>query len=61
MQQPSQIPMKAYWYGQDIEELPREKLLEIIGYLNQQLESTRSAMQSIIEIENLARRRRQNV
>ena len=51
-------PMKSYWDGQDINELPREKLMEIISYLNRQLESTRDAMHSIIEINELARRAR---
>lgn len=52
------IPMKSYWMGEDVDTLPREKLMEIIHHLNQQLESARSATRSIIEINELARRRR---
>lgn len=51
----SEIPMKGYWLGQDIDELPREKLIEIIHHLNRQLESARDATRSVIEISRLAR------
>ena len=50
--------MKSMWMGQDIDTLPRETLIEIIHYLNQQLESARDATRSIIEINALARQTR---
>lgn len=51
------IPMKASYMGEDIDTLPREKLIEIIHYLGQQLESQRRATQSIIKINEMARAR----
>lgn len=54
----SKVPMKSMWMGQDIDTLPRETLIEIIHYLNQQLESARDATRSIIEINALARQTR---
>lgn len=53
-----QIPMKAYWMGKDIDELPREKLIEIIHHLNRQIENQRKTTQSIISIYRLAGERR---
>lgn len=35
------IPMKHYYMGEDIEALPRERLIEIIVELAHNLESTR--------------------
>jgi hypothetical protein len=46
---------KMFWMGEDVDTLPREKLLEIIVYLNRQLEMTRGTMKSILEINGLAR------
>lgn len=47
---------KATWMGRDIDALSREELLEVVSYLNRQLESARQATRSIIEMNNLARR-----
>jgi hypothetical protein len=52
------VPMKSYWMGRDIDDLPRETLLEIIGHLGRELESARNAARSIIEINELARKAR---
>lgn len=52
-------PMKSTWMGEDIDTLPRETLIEIINSLARDLDSTRSAMKSIIEINELARKARQ--
>jgi hypothetical protein len=41
-----EIPMKAYWMGQDIDDLPRETLIEIIHYMQKQLDSAREATDS---------------
>lgn len=54
------IPMKCYWMGEDVDTLPRERLMEIIHHLNQQLESARRCTSSIIEINELARRARRS-
>jgi hypothetical protein len=56
--QMSDIPMKRYWMGQDVDTLPREKLIEIIDHLHRQLEGARAATRSVIEINDLARRSR---
>ena len=53
------VPMKSFWMGEDVDTLPREKLMEIIHHLSQQLESARNATRSIIEINELARKARQ--
>jgi hypothetical protein len=55
----SEIPMKGLWMGEDIDTLPREKLIEIIFHLNRQLDGARDATRSIIEINELARKARQ--
>lgn len=47
--------MKAAWMGDDIECLPREKLIEIIHELGNQLERSREVTQSIIHMNELAR------
>lgn len=52
------IPMKSYWMGEDIDTLPREKLIEIIHSLGRQLDGARDATRSIIEINELARKAR---
>lgn len=48
--------MKGLWMGEDIDTLPREKLIEIIFHLNSQLDAARAATRSVIEISELARR-----
>lgn len=48
---------KMYWMGEDVDQLPRERLLEIIRQLGQQLDSHRAATRSIIAFNNLARAR----
>lgn len=57
----TEIPMKRYWMGQDIDEFPREKLIEIIDHLAWELETTRAAARSIIEIGELGRRARSHL
>lgn len=52
------IPMKAYWRGQDIDQLPRETLIEIIHDLCQQIEHQQRAFKSMIEVNELAARHR---
>lgn len=37
----SGIPTKLFWQGEDVESLPREKLIEIIRHLANDLERTR--------------------
>jgi hypothetical protein len=57
----SEIPMKAFWMGEDIDNLPREKLIEIIHYMNKQLDSARECTKSILRVNEAARRDRQGV
>jgi hypothetical protein len=56
-----EIPMKAYWMGQDIDDLPRETLIEIIHYMQKQLDSAREATDSIIRVNEAARMARARV
>jgi hypothetical protein len=49
------IATKKYYMGTDIEALPREKLLEVIDCLFEELESTRKTTRSIIELNKLWR------
>jgi hypothetical protein len=49
------IEMKKYFDGKDIETLPREKLLEVIDCLFNELESTRQTTKSILELNKLYR------
>lgn len=51
------IPEKMYWMGEDIETMPREKLIEIISQLGRDLDETRHlALSSIEMFRNLHRR-----
>ena len=43
-------PMKRYWMGEDIETLPREKLIEVIAHLGKQLEMSQSMLRATIDI-----------
>lgn len=54
-----EIPMKSTWMGEDIDTLPREKLVEIIHHLDRQLQGAYAATKSVIEINDLARKARQ--
>jgi hypothetical protein len=43
-------PLKRFFRGEDVDNLPREKLLEIIDILERQLQSANNCTRSIIEI-----------
>jgi hypothetical protein len=49
------IATKKFYMGDDIEALPRDKLLEVIDCLFDELESTRKTTRSIIELNKLWR------
>ena len=49
------IQSKKYYMNEDIETLPREKLLEVIDCLFNELESTRATTRSILELNKLMR------
>ena len=51
----SDAPMKRYYIGEDVETLPREKLLEIIDYLAKELESAHKMHRHSIAILGSAR------
>jgi hypothetical protein len=53
------IESKKYFDGEDIETLPREKLLEVIDCLFNELESTRATTRSILELNKLMRQVRE--
>lgn len=38
----SDLPTKSYWMGEPIEQMPREKLLEIIDHIGRELTELRS-------------------
>ena len=48
------IPMKHYWMGQDIEELPREKLVEVIGHLSERIEQLQQTFSATVKIHELS-------
>jgi len=56
-----EIPMKMYWMGEDVEDLPREKLVEIIHHLHEQVESTRSILRATIDINRAGLEARQRL
>lgn len=51
----TEIPMKMYWMGEDVETLPREKLIEAIRVLHHQVESGRAILRATIDIHRAAR------
>lgn len=53
----NETPEKMYWMGRDIDEMPREELLEVIRSLADELKTARETTRSIIGINMLARRR----
>jgi len=50
---------KKLYMDEDIETLPREKLLEVIDCLFDELESCRKTVRSILELNKLTRRVRE--
>ena len=42
--------MKMYWMGEDIEGLPRERLLEIISHMGRELEASRQRTMQVLEM-----------
>jgi hypothetical protein len=46
-------PMKSYWMGEPIDDMPREKLLEIIDHLGRELEAARDGMRRHLEMERM--------
>lgn len=56
-----ELPMKMFWMGEDIETLPRDKLVEIIHDMQRQLEAARSVTSSIMRLNELARLARRNM
>lgn len=57
----SEVPMKRYWMGEDIETLPREKLIEIIDYLVEDAKQARFSLTSVLNVYAAARRARELV
>jgi hypothetical protein len=56
-----EVPMKSTWMGEDIDTLPREKLIEIIHHLGRDLDAARAATRSVIEMGELVRKARQRL
>jgi hypothetical protein len=52
------VPIKRYWMGQDLDDLSREKLIEIIDHLHWQVESTSSTLKMTFELHEAARKAR---
>lgn len=46
----TEIPMKMYWMGEDIDTLPRERLLEVIRTMARELESARALTRHTIAL-----------
>lgn len=51
----AEVYTKRFYHNEDIETLPREKLLECIDCLFYELESSRNTARSIIELNKLRR------
>lgn len=47
--------MKMSFMGEDVDTLPRERLIEVIRLLHRELESTRSTLRATIDIHRAAR------
>ncbi len=45
-----EIPMKMYWMGEDIETLPRERLIEIISHMGRELDASRDRTMKVLEM-----------
>lgn len=56
----SDTPMKMLWMGEAVETLHRDVLIEIIRQLHRELESARECTNSIIQVNEMARRARQS-
>lgn len=46
------IEMRMFWMGQDVAEMPRDKMLDVIRELSRELEDTRSLLRATVEIAN---------
>lgn len=47
----SEVPMKMYWRGEDIETLERDALLEIIRQLHREVEEGRERSMRILQMQ----------
>lgn len=56
----SEIPMKYYWMGKDVETLSRDQLLHAVMQLARQLDSTRVAYRSVIDMLDMEREIREH-
>lgn len=54
----TEMPMKMSWMGEDIDTLPRERLIEVIRQLGRELESARSTTRTIIDMNEAFRQAR---
>lgn len=50
MSLPDGIPTKIFFMGEDVETLPRERLIEIIRHLGCEVESAHSVTRTIIDM-----------
>ena len=50
-----ELSTKKFYMGDDIETLPRDKLMDVIDCLFNELESTRRTVRSMIELNKLTR------
>lgn len=46
----TEIPMKSYWMDEPIEDMPREKLLEIIHHLARELDASREHTKQVLDM-----------
>lgn len=47
----SEMPMKYYWRGKDVEEMSREQLLVVVRGLASELERSRKATAGILDMQ----------
>lgn len=50
MDLPEGIPTKMYFMGEDVDALPRERLIEIIRHLHREVEGARAVTRTVIDM-----------
>lgn len=46
----NEIPMKSYWMGEPVDDMPREKLIEIIHHLARDLDQSRDHHRASLDL-----------
>lgn len=49
----TEMPMKCYWMGRDVDGLSREEAIEAVKMLGRELETTRRTFESIRNVDRM--------